>query len=40
VAPAGLTDRVAALDGTLSVESPAGAGTLLHVEIPCEPARS
>jgi signal transduction histidine kinase len=33
----GLTDRVAALDGTLSVESPAGGGTRLHVEIPCEP---
>jgi signal transduction histidine kinase len=30
----GLTDRVAALDGTLSVDSPAGAGTRLHVEIP------
>jgi signal transduction histidine kinase len=33
----GLTDRVAALDGTLSVESPAGGGTRLHVEIPCGP---
>jgi signal transduction histidine kinase len=33
----GLTDRVAALDGTLSVDSPAGGGTRLHVEIPCEP---
>ena len=33
----GLADRVAALDGTLSVESPAGRGTRLHVEIPCEP---
>jgi signal transduction histidine kinase len=31
----GLTDRVAALDGTLSVDSPAGGGTCLHVEIPC-----
>jgi signal transduction histidine kinase len=31
----GLTDRVAALDGTLSVDSPAGGGTRLHVEIPC-----
>ena len=30
----GLADRVAALDGTLSVESPPGAGTRLHVEIP------
>ena len=33
----GLTDRVAALDGTLCVDSPAGDGTRLHVEIPCEP---
>jgi signal transduction histidine kinase len=33
----GLADRVAALDGTLTVDSPAGAGTRLHVEIPCEP---
>jgi signal transduction histidine kinase len=31
----GLADRVAALDGTLSVESPPGRGTHLHVEIPC-----
>ena len=30
----GLADRVAALDGTLSVESPPGRGTRLHVEIP------
>ena len=30
----GLRDRVAALDGTLSVESPPGHGTHLHVEIP------
>jgi signal transduction histidine kinase len=30
----GLSDRVAALDGTLSVDSPAGGGTRLHVEIP------
>ena len=30
----GLSDRVAAIDGTLSVESPAGGGTRLHVEIP------
>jgi signal transduction histidine kinase len=34
----GLTDRVAALDGTLLVDRPSGAGTRLHVEIPCEPA--
>ena len=32
----GLGDRVAALDGTLSLESPPGRGTRLHVEIPCE----
>jgi signal transduction histidine kinase len=31
----GLGDRVAALDGTLTVESPPGGGTHLHVEIPC-----
>ena len=30
----GLADRVAALDGTLSLESPAGGGTHLHAEIP------
>ena len=30
----GLGDRVAALDGTLSLESPAGGGTHLHAEIP------
>jgi signal transduction histidine kinase len=33
----GLGDRVAALDGTLSLESPPGRGTRVHVEIPCEP---
>jgi signal transduction histidine kinase len=33
----GLGDRVAALDGTLSLESRPGHGTCLHVEIPCEP---
>ena len=31
----GLADRIAALDGTLSVDSPPGAGTALRVEIPC-----
>jgi signal transduction histidine kinase len=31
----GLADRVAALDGTLALESPAGGGTHLHAEIPC-----
>jgi signal transduction histidine kinase len=33
----GLADRVAALDGRLSLDSPAGRGTRLHVEIPCDP---
>jgi signal transduction histidine kinase len=33
----GLADRVAALDGTLSLESPAGHGTCLRAEIPLEP---
>ena len=32
----GLADRVEALGGALVVESPAGAGTRLHAEIPCE----
>jgi signal transduction histidine kinase len=31
----GLADRVAALDGTLSVESPPGEGTRLRAQIPC-----
>jgi len=31
----GLSDRVAALDGTVTVESPPGGGTRLHAEIPC-----
>ncbi|MGZ8647838.1 MAG: sensor histidine kinase, partial [Solirubrobacteraceae bacterium] len=30
----GLADRVAALDGTLSLESPAGGGTRLRAKIP------
>ena len=30
----GLADRVAALDGTLSLDSPPGDGTRLHAEIP------
>jgi signal transduction histidine kinase len=30
----GLADRVAALDGTLSLDSPAGHGTRVHAEIP------
>jgi signal transduction histidine kinase len=32
----GLADRVAALDGTLSLESPAGRGTRLRAEIPLD----
>lgn len=35
---AGLRDRVAALDGRLSVSSPAGGPTHLHAEIPCGPS--
>jgi signal transduction histidine kinase len=31
----GLTDRVAALDGTITVDSPVGCGTTVRVEIPC-----
>jgi len=31
----GLADRVAALDGTLAVESPPGSGTRLEARIPC-----
>ena len=30
----GLADRVAALDGTLELDSPPGAGTVLRAEIP------
>jgi signal transduction histidine kinase len=32
----GLQDRVAALGGTLALESPIGRGTRLHAEIPCD----
>jgi signal transduction histidine kinase len=32
---AGLSQRAAALDGTMAVDSPAGAGTTIHVELPC-----
>jgi signal transduction histidine kinase len=32
----GLADRVAALDGTLSLESPAGGGTRLRAKIPLD----
>jgi signal transduction histidine kinase len=31
----GLSDRVASLDGTLALDSPAGSGTRLRAEIPC-----
>jgi signal transduction histidine kinase len=31
----GLSDRVAALDGRLELESPPGEGTVLRVQIPC-----
>jgi signal transduction histidine kinase len=31
----GLSDRVAALDGRLRVDSPSGHGTLVRVELPC-----
>jgi signal transduction histidine kinase len=30
----GLVDRIAALDGTLTVDSPAGVGTTVTVELP------
>jgi PAS domain S-box-containing protein len=36
----GLQDRVAALDGTLTVTSPAGKGTRLRAELPIRPAGS
>jgi signal transduction histidine kinase len=32
---AGLADRVAGVDGRLSVHSPAGGGTVIEVELPC-----
>ena len=32
----GIADRVAAVDGTLSVRSPEGRGTIVRAEIPCE----
>ena len=31
----GLADRVAALDGTLTLDSPPGRGTRVRAEIPC-----
>ena len=36
----GLTDRIAALDGTLAVESPPGRGTTIRAEIPVAPVGS
>jgi signal transduction histidine kinase len=33
---AGMSDRVAALEGKLSVNSPEKGGTRIHVELPCE----
>ncbi|MFF1451665.1 sensor histidine kinase [Streptomyces sp. NPDC058274] len=35
---AGLADRLAVLDGTLTVTSPAGGPTAVHLEIPCLPS--
>ena len=32
----GLADRVDALGGRLRIESPAGRGTVVRAEIPCE----
>ena len=31
----GLADRIAALDGRLTIESPEGAGTIVRADIPC-----
>ncbi len=36
----GLTDRVEALDGSLTVESPTGKGTLIRAELPLQPAEN
>jgi len=36
----GLADRLDALDGTLSVDSPAGAGTTIRARVPLPPAPS
>lgn len=33
----GLADRIAVLDGTLTITSPPGGPTVLRVEIPCDP---
>jgi signal transduction histidine kinase len=32
---AGLADRVAGVDGTLTVDSPVGGPTRIHLELPC-----
>jgi signal transduction histidine kinase len=32
----GLADRVASLDGSLQITSPAGGPTIIHAELPCE----
>ena len=32
----GMTDRIAALGGTVSVDSPRGGGTIVTAELPCE----
>jgi signal transduction histidine kinase len=32
----GMTDRVAALGGSVTVASPPGRGTVVTVELPCE----
>ena len=32
---AGLADRVASVDGSLTVSSPAGGGTVVRAELPC-----
>ena len=34
----GLKDRVEALGGAITVESPPGAGTSVHVELPLDPS--
>jgi signal transduction histidine kinase len=35
----GLADRLAVVDGTVSLSSPADRGTTLRMEIPCHPSR-
>jgi signal transduction histidine kinase len=34
----GLADRLAALDGTITVDSPAGGGTTISAQIPTTPS--